>query len=274
MESEQLLKELLLKLPTDFQSRIKILTSLQEMIMKEEIANLYAMQRESELLSSQKLISAQQKNGQLISENQRLRNELQKLDLIRTSVESITRTSPPPILTSSPSPSSSLLDNATSSFTISPPNSLNSLSNQRIPLNISSPSLSLSQLSLDSSLQATENIMQPPQQQQHVDLLAAIDRKVVRQPIQSTSSKVSLSLGTSSAGSSGSPRSIANGKTFFRECRKRLDTATFDSFINVIRWLKVNSVTRDDVFEKASKMFGSKKNLDLISQLHDLLYTV
>jgi hypothetical protein len=264
MESEQLLKELLLKLPTDFQSRIKILTSLQEMIMKEEIANLYAMQRESALLSSQKLIS----------ENQRLRNELQKLDLIRTSVESITRTSPPPILTSSPSPSSSLLDNATSSFTISPPNSLNSLSNQRIPLNISSPSLSLSQLSLDSSLQATENIMQPPQQQQHVDLLAAIDRKVVRQPIQSTSSKVSLSLGTSSAGSSGSPRSIANGKTFFRECRKRLDTATFDSFINVIRGLKVNSVTRDDVFEKASKMFGSKKNLDLISQLHDLLYTV
>ena len=44
-------------------------------------------------------------------------------------------------------------------------------------------------------------------------------------------------------------------------------------FITDIRGLKTNAVSREEVYEKASKLFGAE-NQDLIVQLRELLYNV
>ena len=44
-------------------------------------------------------------------------------------------------------------------------------------------------------------------------------------------------------------------------------------FITDIRGLKINAVSREEVYEKASKLFGAE-NQDLVVQLRELLYNV
>ena len=52
-----------------------------------------------------------------------------------------------------------------------------------------------------------------------------------------------------------------------------MNATTFDMFITDIRGLKINAVSREEVYEKASKLFGAE-NQDLIVQLRELLYNV
>ena len=138
----------------------------------------------------------------------------------------------------------------------------------------------MSELSRAAPMYSSSSSMPPPQN--NGDLLAAIDRKVrtrtthstaLRSPTHSFARSTRVSDLDSESKFGSSPRSIANGKSFFRECRQRLDTATFALFIKDIRGLKVNTVTREEVYAKASELFGGE-NPDLISQLRELLYTV
>lgn len=52
-----------------------------------------------------------------------------------------------------------------------------------------------------------------------------------------------------------------------------MNATTFEMFITDIRGLKINAVSREEVYEKASKLFGAE-NQDLVVQLRELLYNV
>ena len=268
-----LVAQLLPLLPKDFNTRMAILQQLNTTIVQEEFAKQSLQHSQREMVTAQRHADLQQSNGQLLAENNRLKSELHKLDLIRTNVQDIT--------------SSSFSNNTT-------PLDLSELA--RAPsTSTSAPHL------LQQQPRQGQQQQQQQQQQQHWDLLAAIDRKVARSSalsasrvsavplVSSTTSTTSLSSSspsttgaTGSTGStssfrtvrsSGSPRSIENGKSFFRTCRQRLNATTFDMFITDIRGLKINAVSREEVYEKASKLFGAE-NQDLIVQLRELLYNV
>ena len=262
-----LVAQLLPLLPKDFNTRMAILQQLNTTIVQEEFAKQSLQHSQREMVTAQRHAELQQSNGQLLAENNRLKSELHKLDLIRTNVQDIT--------------SSSFSNNTT-------PLDLSELA--RAPSTSTSPPHLLQHQPRQGQQQ-----QQQQQQQQHWDLLAAIDRKVARSSalsasrvsavplVSSTTSLSSSSPSTTGATgstssfrtvrSSGSPRSIENGKSFFRTCRQRLNATTFDTFITDIRGLKINAVSREEVYEKASKLFGAE-NQDLIVQLRELLYNV
>jgi hypothetical protein len=266
MASESLQNQIISLLPTDFAQRLTILSGLQNHILQDELNSCRQEHRQRELANVQKNLIIQEQNAALARENERLRNELQKLDLIRTSVRDITTSSHVDVSMPAAPRSSSPLRSTASSY--------------GEEMTTATPSMSISELSRVPTAYTSPGVDRP----QHDDLLAAIDRRVARTSSISSSPASSRSFGGAgasigipqsmlSSSKSGSPRSIANGKAFFRECRRRLEKVKFDAFISDIRGLKVNSVTREDVFEKAKVMFGHE-NTDLIDQLRGLLYTV
>ena len=276
-----MVQQIMTILPSDFNSRISILAQLQAQIMTDELSAARKDHRSREIASAQRATSMQQKNGELENENKRLRDELVKLDMIRTSVRDITTSSSVISVQASPGAQTSTSSSPLRSY------------DERTPS--TDADLSMSELSRGGGGGGRPSYQySSPRVQQHSDLLAAIDRRVVHSRVISpAASALRSGVGAESsrgegeggggggggvhsgsiASPRGSPGSIASGKAFFRECRVRLEKSTFDVFISDIRTLKVNAVSREKVYEKASKLFGDQ-NHDLIDQLRSLLYSV
>eukprot|EP00947_MAST-08B_sp_MAST-8B-sp1_P004650 g4650.t1 len=87
-----------------------------------------------------------------------------------------------------------------------------------------------------------------PVQRQHQELLARINQ----------------SGAASAAGA-------LNGKQFFREARKRLPPAKFDSFLETIKALNAHTISRDEALETAAGLFTDDHD-DLSAQFRGLLY--
>ena len=62
-----------------------------------------------------------------------------------------------------------------------------------------------------------------------------------------------------------------NGKQFFREARKRLPPAKFDSFLETIKALNAHTISRDEALETAAGLFTDDHD-DLSAQFRGLLY--
>ena len=255
--------------PINFTDRIALLAALQNHILQEELQNARNDHRTRELASAQRTSQIQSKNSELAAENKRLRDELSKLDLIRISVRDITTSHDPSSTYNIPTPTQA---------TASPGGKNDYLDTVIYNGTTASPGGGDVGLSF-SELSRVPN--SPPQQ--HGDLLAQLDRNITRasrSPAVSYNSNKTYenrsynnTIATTSTSTTDSPRSIASGKAFFRECRHRLDKASFTLFIADIRGLKVNAITREEVFQKASTMFGDD-NKDLSNQLRGLLYTI
>ena len=88
-----LVAQLLPLLPKDFNTRMAILQQLNTTIVQEEFAKQSLQHSQREMVTAQRHADLQQSNGQLLAENNRLKSELHKLDLIRTNVQDITSSS-------------------------------------------------------------------------------------------------------------------------------------------------------------------------------------
>ena len=130
----------------------------------------------------------------------------------------------------------------------------------------------------------------------HSDVISAIDRSVQqtasRQQYTSPSNNNKKNLfnnsnsngnifaGSKSSGITNSsirsplPKnspSLVTGKAFFRECRLRLKPPVFDAFLEVVKQLNRNEMSREQAVEKSKEVLGTD-NMELVGSFRTLLF--
>ena len=65
--------------------------------------------------------------------------------------------------------------------------------------------------------------------------------------------------------------SLVTGKAFFRECRTRLKPVVFDAFLEVVKKLNRNELTREAAVEQSKEILG-KDNMELVGSFRTLLF--
>ena len=65
--------------------------------------------------------------------------------------------------------------------------------------------------------------------------------------------------------------SLVTGKAFFRECRTRLKPVVFDAFLELVKQLNRNEITRENAVEKSKEILGSDQ-MELVGSFRTLLF--
>jgi hypothetical protein len=65
--------------------------------------------------------------------------------------------------------------------------------------------------------------------------------------------------------------SLVTGKKFFRDCRARLKPVVFDAFLEVVKKLNRNELTREAAVEQSKEILG-KDNMELVGSFRTLLF--
>lgn len=122
---------------------------------------------------------------------------------------------------------------------------------------------------------------------QHSDVISAIDSSV-RRNINGTnvysspsavSSRASNGISATAASASSAMKSplpknspsLVTGKAFFRECRLRLKPPVFDAFLEVVKQLNRNEISREQAVEKSKDVLGTE-NMELVGSFRTLLF--
>ena len=61
------------------------------------------------------------------------------------------------------------------------------------------------------------------------------------------------------------------GKAFFRECRLQLKPPVFDAFLEVVKQLNRNEISREQAVEKSKEVLGAD-NMELVGSFRTLLF--
>lgn len=221
----------------------------------------------------------------LVAKTQSMTSELTKLDAVRKNL-GIAISQPAPPRTSNGAPympvNSTPLNglNASNTMSLSPSGASG--------INMDN---SLAQTSLRfNDLKGTGALMSSPLSQ-HSDVISAIDRSVQQNasrqqynsPLSSSYntniSNLAKSRGSNSVIATSSIQSplaknspsLVTGKAFFRECRLRLKPPVFDAFLEVVKQLNRNEMSREQAVEKSKEVLGTD-NMELVGSFRTLLF--
>eukprot|EP00943_MAST-04B_sp_MAST-4B-sp1_P004155 g4155.t1 len=228
----------------------------------------------------------------LVAKTQSMTSELAKLDIVRENL-GIAMSRPAPPRTSNGAPYITVNNTPQTGINA---NNIAGLSSQGGNYGANSPvrpgfgdiGMSYSNLSQNSlrfnDLKSADGTMSSPSSR-HSDVISAIDRSVQQtasrqqhiSPINNSSHNASPIaqnregfVSTKSPLPKNSP-SLVTGKAFFRECRLRLKPPVFDAFLEVVKQLNRNEMSREQAVEKSKEVLGTD-NMELVGSFRTLLF--
>ena len=90
-------------------------------------------------------------------------------------------------------------------------------------------------------------------------------------PLGASRASLTTAMPASVPASTSSPASLVTGKAFFRECRTRLKPVVFDAFLELVKQLNRNEITREDAVQKSKEILGSDQ-MELVGSFRTLLF--
>ena len=227
----------------------------------------------------------------LLSKTQSMNSELAKLDAVRKNLGiAVNHQSPPSIRTGAPNLTARVAS-------VGSPNYSHNVHSYSSPNGLADGATKTSgDASLNNTLRFKDLSIQAPTTTpgklasplaRHSDVISAIDSSV-QQNINSAgiysspnagNSRINYGLSApvasaSSAAKSPLPKnspSLVTGKAFFRECRLRLKPPVFDAFLEVVKQLNRNEISREQAVEKSKDVLGAD-NMELVGSFRTLLF--
>ena len=225
----------------------------------------------------------------LLSKTQSMNSELTKLDAVRKNLGiAVNHQSPSSTRTGAPNFAASQTSVGSPNYanhSVHPYSSPSGLANGATKIN-GGVSLNNTLRFKDLSLQApatTPGKLASPLSR-HSDVISAIDSSVqqninsggIHSSLNAGNSRISYGISSPVASATKSPLpknspSLVTGKAFFRECRLQLKPPVFDAFLEVVKQLNRNEISREQAVEKSKEVLGAD-NMELVGSFRTLLF--